>query len=282
MLNRYHGGRGALHPRQRRHDRAVRRRRAAGAVQRAGPAGRPRPRAVRAALAMQAAVRGDRRRPSRTGRGSGSAPTPARRWSATSAARPCAASTRWATRSTWRPGCRRVAEPGQVVIGEATLDALGDGGHGDPARRPRGEGPAAAGPGLCGGLTLSRMRLTVASATGRVLGPARPPSEAAALEAAGRPPGVAARRGHLPRGRRLRLGGRAASRPGQGLRRTPRAAPRSSSRCAGPGRCSASSSAIDREPRSATVTAIEPVDRARRTAPRSSATCRPTAGSPCC
>ena len=82
-------------------------------------------RAVRAALAMQDAVERDRRRASRTGRGCGSAPTPARRWSATSAARRCAASTRWATRSTWPPGCRRLAEPGQVVIGEATPCGVG-------------------------------------------------------------------------------------------------------------------------------------------------------------
>ena len=62
-------------------------------------------RAARAALAMQAAVE-QVAAARRAGRGSGSASTPGRRWSATSAAPPCATSTRWATRSTWPPGWR--------------------------------------------------------------------------------------------------------------------------------------------------------------------------------
>ena len=54
-------------------------------------------RAARAALAMQAAVEATAAS-SRAGPGSGWASTPVPRWWATSAARPCAASTRWATR----------------------------------------------------------------------------------------------------------------------------------------------------------------------------------------
>ena len=111
MLNRYHAVDRSVHSGQWRHRRAVRRRRAAGPVQRARAAARPRaaggPRRARDA----GGGRPDRRRAIRTGRASGSAPTPGRRWSATSAASRCAASTRWATRSTWRRACRRSPSP---------------------------------------------------------------------------------------------------------------------------------------------------------------------------
>ena len=80
-------------------------------VQRAGPPARPR-RAGGAGRAGHAAAWSRRSPPAEpTGRACGSAPTPGRRWSATSAARPCAASTRWVTRSTWRPGCRASPSP---------------------------------------------------------------------------------------------------------------------------------------------------------------------------
>ena len=76
----------------------------------------------------------DRRRAARTGRGSGSAPTPGRRWSATSAASCCAASTRWATPSTSPPGCRRSPSPARSSSARATLDARRDGGQRRAAR----------------------------------------------------------------------------------------------------------------------------------------------------
>ena len=84
------------------------------------------PRAVRAALAMQDGGRA-RSPPGEPGlaAASGSAPTPGRRWSATSAARRCAASTRWATRSTSPPGCRRSPSPARSSSARRPCDALG-------------------------------------------------------------------------------------------------------------------------------------------------------------
>ncbi len=91
LLRGGHGG----DPRRGRHHRAVRRRRADGAVQRPGPPTRPRPARRRGRAAH--AGRGSTPSPSRAGRGSGWGSTPGPRSSATSAAPSCATSTRWAT-----------------------------------------------------------------------------------------------------------------------------------------------------------------------------------------
>ncbi len=128
------------HPGRGRHRRAVRRGRADGAVQRARP-GSPTTRCGRPGRRWPCRPRWSRwpRRP-RAGRGSGSASTPARRWSATSAAPRCATSTRWATRSTWPPGWRPRPQPGQVVIGEATRAQLPPDAHGRGHGRADREG----------------------------------------------------------------------------------------------------------------------------------------------
>ena len=143
MLNHYHGARGAVHPRQRRHDRPIRGRCLAGPVQRPRPADRPRA----AGGASGARDAGGRRRRSRrrspVGRDFGSAPTPARRSWATSAARRSAASTRWATPSTWPPGCRHSPSRDRSSSGRRPGRPSATAVHGRATRRPRGKGSPA-------------------------------------------------------------------------------------------------------------------------------------------
>ena len=140
----------AVHPGQRRHHRAVRRRRAAGPVQRAGPAARPRAAGGPGGAGDAGGGRGDRRdEPDwprfRVGANTGPAlvgnigSETLRGFNAMGDAVNVAAR------------LQTLAEPGQVVIGEATWRALGDAGaEVEPLGDLDGQGPAPAGTGVRG------------------------------------------------------------------------------------------------------------------------------------
>ena len=176
-----------------------------------------------------------------------------------------------------------LAEPGQVVIGEATLAAARrPASMVEPAGRPGGQGPGCRPVRAYVVTGMARDRRSSRREFWRhARRPTSGPSCVTARRAGG---GGGAATVLMPRGRHaptgccvLRDG------PGQGRPATPPAAPRSCWPYAGPGALLGELSAIDREPRSATVQALEPVTAlVMPLAGLRGRTCRRTAGSRSC